>query len=146
VAPPACLTATGLAGPVVDLAWTDNSAVEDGYEVQRGAAGLAFSAVADLPANSTSYRDATVTGATYVYRVRAKKDAGFSDVSSATACAPIPEICGNALDDDCDGWPDVTDPEDCPCEVQECMSAECPPGYVCEPLGCCVLPSGGGEP
>ncbi len=132
------LTATGLAGPTVDLAWTDNSAVEDGYEVQRAAGGGAFSTVADLPANSTSYHDATLTGGTYGYQVRARKDAGFSDVSRATACAPIPEICGNALDDDCDGWPDVTDPEDCPCEVQECMSAECPPGYLCGYDGCCL--------
>ena len=141
---PTGLSATGGAGPTVDLAWTDNSAVEDGYEVQRAPAGGAFSAVADLPANSTSYHDAAVTGGTYWYQVRAKKDAGFSDVSSTTVCAPIPEICGNALDDDCDGLPDVIDAEDCPCEVQECMSAECPPGYVCEPLGCCVLPGGGG--
>ncbi len=141
---PTGLTATGVAGPTVDLAWTDNSAVEDGYEVQRATVGGTFSAVADLPANSTSYHDVAVTGGTYWYQVRATKDAGFSDVATTAACAPIPEICGNALDDDCDGWPDVTDPADCPCEVQECMSENCPPGYVCEPLGCCVLPDGGG--
>lgn len=47
---------------------------------------------------------------------------------------------GNAIDDDCDGLPDAADTADCPCEVQECYSENCPPGYVCEPLGCCVLP------
>ena len=64
-----------------------------------------FSAVADLPANSTSYHDVGVSNtATYWYEVRAKKDGGFSDVStvaSATAGSCVPtsptEVCGNGL-------------------------------------------------
>ena len=152
-APPAAptgLSATVVDEPAVDLAWTDNSAVEDGYEVQRAVAeGGPYSVVANLPANSTTYRDvAVISNTTYWYQVRAKKDGGFSDfsnvASAAVSCVPTSptDICGNALDDDCDGLPDVADTLDCPCEVQECFSENCPPGYVCHPLGCCVLPGG----
>ncbi len=91
-APPAWptgLTAMGLDEPVIDLAWTDNSAVEDGYEVQRSTDGVTFNAVAELPANTTSYRDVgVITNTTHSYQVRAKKDGGFShfsSVASATA-------------------------------------------------------------
>jgi len=92
-AAPTGLTATGVDGPAIALAWTDKSAVEDGYEVQRSTDGATFSHLANLPANSTSYRDAAVaSNTTYWYRVRAKKDGGSSDVSNsasaATASAP----------------------------------------------------------
>lgn len=86
---PTGLTATGLDEPVIDLAWTDNSAVEDGYEVQRSSDGVTFSPLADLPANATSYRDVgVISNTTHLYQVRAKKDGGFShfsNVASATA-------------------------------------------------------------
>jgi hypothetical protein len=85
-APPAAptgLAATGLDGPAIDLAWTDNSGVEDGYEVRRSTDGMAFSAVAGVPANSTTYSDAGVSeNTTYWYIVRGKKDGGFSDPSN----------------------------------------------------------------
>ena len=88
-AAPTGLTAMGLDEPVIDLAWTDNSAVEDGYEVQRSTDGVTFNAVAELPANTTSYRDVgVITNTTHSYQVRAKKDGGFShfsSVASATA-------------------------------------------------------------
>src|SRR3989442_1105649 len=92
-AAPTGLTAIGVDGPAIALAWTDKSAVEDGYEVQRSTDGATFSHLANLPANSTSYRDAAVaSNTTYWYRVRAKKDGGSSDVSNsasaATASAP----------------------------------------------------------
>src|SRR5438445_8018473 len=55
---PTNLTATGVAGPAIALAWTDNSAVEDGYEVLRAADQETCTLVATLPANSTTHRDA----------------------------------------------------------------------------------------
>jgi hypothetical protein len=119
-ASPTALVATA-AAQGVDLTWADNSAVEERYEVQRGINGVTFSALADLPANSTSYHDAGVSSSsTYWYRVRAKKDGGFSDLSnaaSATAAAGCPTYevdCYNAVDDDCDGLVDRGDP-DCQC-------------------------------
>jgi len=69
-----------------------------------------------------------------------------TEITFAVTCGPscVPtsatDICGNAIDDDCDGLADVLDTADCPCEVQECFSENCPPGYVCQPEGCCVLP------
>ncbi len=42
-------------GTGVDLTWTDNSSVEDGFEVQRASQGEAFSVVANLDMNTTSY-------------------------------------------------------------------------------------------
>ncbi len=85
-AAPTGLAATGVDGPAVDLAWTDHSAVEDGYQVLRATDGVTFSAVADLPANSASYHDVGVSSTTtYWYQVRAKKDGGSSDVSNVAS-------------------------------------------------------------
>jgi hypothetical protein len=93
---------TGLAAvkadhQTIDLAWSDESQSEDGYEVQRSTVGTGgpFSAVAGLPANSSGYRDGALTGGTaYWYRVLAKRDGGFSDPSNAdeatTDPAPLP--------------------------------------------------------
>ena len=55
-APPAApsgLTATVVDSKTVDLAWIDNSTVEDGYEVRRAREGEDWSSVADLPPNIT---------------------------------------------------------------------------------------------
>lgn len=78
-ATPNPLTALWSAGPAVDLTWTDNSSVEDGYQVRRRASGEPWIDIAELPPNATSYRDASVSaGGTYFYVVRARKDGGFS--------------------------------------------------------------------
>lgn len=144
---PSGLTAT-TAPQGIDLTWTDNSAVEDGYQVQRAPDGVSFSALADLPANSTSYHDAgATTNATYWYRVRAKKDGGVSDfsnvASAAGSCVPTndTEVCGNSLDDNCDGLTDSEDPACSGC--QEC-GLQCPPGFFCGFDGCCVAHCGNG--
>src|SRR2546429_5535058 len=76
----------------IDLTWTDNSAFEDGYEVQR-CCQTGWIVVASLPANAVSYRDAgLISNAQYSYTVRAKKDQGFSEysnyASAITATAP----------------------------------------------------------
>ena len=95
-AAPTGLTATGLDGPAIDLAWTDNSAVEDGYEVRRSTDGVTFSAVATVASNMTTYRDSRLSeNTTYWYLVSAKKDGGFSDpsgVASARAGALTPTL------------------------------------------------------
>jgi len=86
-AAPTNLVAAGVAGPAIVLSWTDNSNVEDGYQVLRAPDEVTFSAVADLPASATSYRDVAVSGdKRYWYQVVAKKDGGFSS-SSNTANA-----------------------------------------------------------
>ena len=88
-AAPAGLTATPTSDNAIALAWAPGSGVQDGYEVQRSDASGIWTVIANLPANAASHRDATVsTDIQYSYRVRAKKDGGFSDFSN-TATALI---------------------------------------------------------
>ena len=92
--PPAAasnLTATALDQQSVDVAWKDNSAAEDGYEVQRAPAQAGpYVAVATVPANTVSYRNTGLTtNATYWYRVRTTKDGGFGDVSNVASATPF---------------------------------------------------------
>jgi hypothetical protein len=75
LAPPAGLTATPVGQTQIDLAWTDNTTTETGFQVQRctGAACANFAQVgSNLAANSTSYSDMGLTANTsYSYRARA---------------------------------------------------------------------------
>lgn len=91
-AAPTNLVAKSADAQTIDLTWTDNSAFEDGYEVQR-CCQTGWIVVANLPANTTSYRDGGLTAnTTYYYQVRAKKDQGFSAssnyASAITAATP----------------------------------------------------------
>ena len=82
-------TAPGLA---IDVTWSDNSSVEDGYVVQRreeycddwyGCYYYDY-AIATLGPNATSYRDAGLgPGEYHTYVVHAIKDQGNSDQSNA---------------------------------------------------------------
>lgn len=86
-APPAApsgLTATMIDSFTVTLAWTDNSAVEDGYEVWEAyldgwGSILGPVYVASLPANTTEYQTGCCA---YYYLVRAARDWGGSDFSN----------------------------------------------------------------
>ena len=79
---PTDLTASGVDEQTIDLTWTDNSGVEDGYEV-RFASWEGYCAIAGLPANSTSYRYTDPSGSCMVFaEVVAMKDGGFSDAAS----------------------------------------------------------------
>src|SRR2546429_5458314 len=79
---PTNLVAKAADGQTIDLTWTDNSAFEDGYEVQR-CCQTGWIVVATLPANAVSYRDAgLISNAQYSYTVRAKKDQGYSTYSN----------------------------------------------------------------
>lgn len=94
-APPAAptnLTASATAEGGIHLTWSDNSNVEDGYQVQRSIDGTTFSSLTNLPANTTSYSDAGATeNTTYWYRVRARKEGGFSEFSNVTSAA-VPAV------------------------------------------------------
>lgn len=79
---PTNLAATVRGDGSVDLTWTDNSAVEDGFQVWRASGGTQ-SVVATLPANTTGYHDTGLTpNVMYGYQVRATKDGGTSDNSN----------------------------------------------------------------
>lgn len=96
--PPAApdgLTAASPSDLAIDIAWSDHSAVEDGFQIQRAGDDLHWTLLATVAPNTVSYHDASVTtDASYNYRVRAMKDAGFSDFSSpgfavVTSTAPV---------------------------------------------------------
>ncbi len=82
----------------VDLSWTDAAMNETGYSVERSADGLRFTEIAALPANSTSYSDASATlGTAYTYRVRAigadpSTSSDYSPLAAATAGATPPSL------------------------------------------------------
>lgn len=125
----------------VDLAWEDNSSVEEMYEVLRSVDGVTFTSAAWVPPSITTYHDAAATGtSTYWYQVRAVKDGGFSDLSNTasatTTCVPTSEteVCDNGVDDDCNGVTDSADPE---CPRQDCSFFHCPPGFICDFDGFC---------
>ena len=93
-APPTALSATATGARQVLLSWTDNSANETGFVIERalvsgGVAGL-FQQVGTAPANpangATSFTDTSVTdGSAYVYQVRDQNAVGSSAPSNTAA-------------------------------------------------------------
>ena len=75
----------------INLSWTDNSANETGYAIERktGQAG-AWGLIATVAANTTSYANTGLTPATqYLYRVRANSPAGNSGYSAEAAVTTL---------------------------------------------------------
>jgi hypothetical protein len=100
-ATPGPLTATLTDQGTIDLAWNDNSAVEDTYELQRAdfeCSGGEFYTIALLPANATGFSDVPNCGTEYVYQVKALKGAysysGFSNQASVSIPPPPPPPLG----------------------------------------------------
>ena len=90
---PTNLIATVIPPWQINLSWTDNSSNEDGFRIERSSGG-AWSTLATVAANTTSYQDKTPTpGIAYSYRVFAYSAAGDSDPGN-TASAMLPEIVG----------------------------------------------------
>ncbi|UOQ98707.1 DUF5010 C-terminal domain-containing protein [Hymenobacter sp. 5317J-9] len=94
VLPPATALAATATGNSIALSWTDNSATETGFEVFRSLDGTAYTLLATVAANATTYTDACLGYATrYYYQVRAKEGAltsRFSAPSSgSTAERPV---------------------------------------------------------
>ncbi|MGA2501000.1 MAG: fibronectin type III domain-containing protein, partial [Tepidisphaeraceae bacterium] len=79
---PVSLYASSIGTTSLDLAWTDGSDCESGFEVEYSANGLDFTAAADSPlaANTTSYAISGLDdGRKYTVRVRAVNVSGPSD-------------------------------------------------------------------
>lgn len=97
-AAPSGLTATTFDHQRIDLAWTDNSANESGFELQRSTDNFAVGGtitVINIGANITSYSNTGLAASTqYFYRVLAKNAGGSSDFSNtadATTNAAPPD-------------------------------------------------------
>ncbi|MHB8784442.1 MAG: fibronectin type III domain-containing protein, partial [Desulfobacteria bacterium] len=70
---PTNATAVAASPTLVNISWTDNSAFETGYRVERKVGtGGAYIVIATLPADSSSYADNSVSAGTYYsYRIQA---------------------------------------------------------------------------
>lgn len=86
---PSGLTATVASHSQINLSWTDNSANETGFKIERktGANGT-YTQIATAAANATSFSSTgLVAGTTYYYRVRATNgnhDTAYSNDANAT--------------------------------------------------------------
>src|SRR6266480_4088647 len=70
-------------GQTVDLAWTDNSAVEDGYEVWADDGYGDWYSIVSLGPNATNFRyEGDPFAYSYGFAVVAVKDGGYSDYSN----------------------------------------------------------------
>src|SRR5262249_2356753 len=94
-APPSNLVAVAQGASSVLLSWQDNSDNETGFKVERalppnGQLG-AFTQIAIVPAGTSSYVDATVSGSeSYMYRVCATNSGGDSPPSNvASVTMPV---------------------------------------------------------
>lgn len=95
VAAPANLTASVISASQVNLAWTDQSANEAGFTIQRSTdGGSTWVNLATLPTNATSFSDTAVQGGVmYLYRVYAEGaavDSAYSNTASATIVPSAP--------------------------------------------------------
>ena len=93
---PANLTATGLPGGKIRLAWQDKSDDEDEFVIERSTNGGAFAVVGSRGAGQTDFEDANLDpNVTYTYRVRAKNTGGTGDPSNEASANPQ---AGNPVD------------------------------------------------
>jgi hypothetical protein len=84
---PSNLVASPLSSTQISLSWNDNSAIEDGFKIERWN-GSSYSQIATVGADVRTYVDSGLPGSTtFSYQVRAYNsagDSGYSNVSSAT--------------------------------------------------------------
>lgn len=86
---PTGFTATGVDSITVDFAWTDNSGVEDGYQIGIDYGYGYWEIIASVDPNTTSYRLQWGAGVYYnTYFVVAIKDGGYSDFSNLATPQP----------------------------------------------------------
>ncbi|MBI4304162.1 MAG: fibronectin type III domain-containing protein [Chloroflexi bacterium] len=97
---PSALVAIVVNATRIDLTWTDNAGSESGFRLQRSTDNFTTTFDVTLPANTTSFSDATViANTTYQYRVTAFNaigDSAPSNVVSATPAVPIPSLLAPA--------------------------------------------------
>jgi titin len=96
-AAPSGLTVTATGPSQIDLAWTDNSDNEDGFQIERREGQVGdFLEIASVSSGVTTYIDQSVGPATeYCYRVSAFNEQGssFSTVACVTTPAVAPVNC-----------------------------------------------------
>ena len=100
---PGGLTATPISSTQVDLSWTDNSIIEDGFKIERcqGAGCTTFTEIGSVLANVVTFSDTGRSPSTdYRYRVLAYNAGGnsaYSNIANATTLAPPPPAAPSGL-------------------------------------------------
>ncbi len=86
----------------LSLAWTDNSANEDGYQLERSFDGVAYTQIATTSVDAAGHIDNGLSPATsYYYRLRAFNVGGASEYATTSAVtevdnhAPVLSLIGN---------------------------------------------------
>jgi len=91
---PSGLSATATSTSQINLAWSDNSTDETTFKVERSLDGIAFSQIAVVAANATTYSDTGLPASTTrYYRVRASNangDSSYSNIANARTFDPPP--------------------------------------------------------
>lgn len=91
---PSNLTASTFSADSISLSWTDNSADEEGFLIERSQDGFTFLQRYGTAANVTSWNDSSLFPNTrYYYRIRALKASifsGYSNISSDVTADVIP--------------------------------------------------------
>jgi uncharacterized protein len=83
---PSALAATVASASRVDLRWRDNSSNESGFRIERRIGTGAWSQIASVGANATTFASTGLRSSTnYEYRVRAYNGSGTSDYSNTVA-------------------------------------------------------------
>jgi subtilase family protein/fibronectin type III domain protein len=89
---PTNLAATGTSPSKINLTWTDNSATENGFKIERSTDGVTFLQIATTLANVTSYQNTNLPSSTsFTYRVRSyegSNNSAYSNTASATTQPP----------------------------------------------------------
>lgn len=89
---PSQVSVTANTATRITITWADNTSTETGFTLARSADGNNFNLLTQLPANTVSYTDTTVTAnKTWYYRLRAFS-ASDSSIYSATASAKTPPV------------------------------------------------------
>jgi predicted phage tail protein len=93
---PSALTATAVSSTQIDLAWTDNSSNETGFEVYSSTtSGSGFTLLTTTAANATTYSNTGLSASTaYYYQVRAINASGetafTSEATATTTSGTVP--------------------------------------------------------
>lgn len=99
-AAPSGLAAVAIAGPAINLTWTDNSTNEGNFIIARGTTpGGPYSSIATISSGATSYSDAAVAASTtYYYVVRAIGEGGSSANSNEASATSLNEVADIIID------------------------------------------------